>query len=223
MTRPANDGRVPGTFLLKVAPLIFNEEFVSAVVHPTIADLQSEFAAAGASRFGRLRARWRGYSAFWIVALAAPFASWAVPNGNETTLVSAGLVGELSIGATVFGLLALTGAMFGVSVVVLTVAGALFAFLIHVWYERHPSETPAPLERTRRTPQINFSSTDVAGNIGGLIFVVGSVVIVSVGLPSVLLFLIAGTAAGSLLAWRLAAWHRRHPKWGLPENRIVLR
>ena len=75
----------------------------------------------------------------------------------------------------------------------------------------------------RSSSQINFSSTEVAGNIGGLIFVVGSVFIVAIGLPSVIWFLFAATIAGCILAWALVTWHTRHPKRGLPENLIVLR
>ena len=90
-----------------------------------------------------------------------------------------------------------------------TAAGALIAFLIHAWYERHPSEIAMPPDAPWRSPQINFSSTDVAGNVGGLIFVVGSVLIVSLGLPSVFWFLLAGTIAACFVAWGLAAWHSR--------------
>ena len=104
-----------------------------------------------------------------------------------------------------------------------TAAGALFAIVMHAWYVRHPSDIPAPTEPKPRTPQINFSSTEVAGDIGGLIFVVGSVFIVAVGLPSVIWFMFAGTVAGCFLAWGLVSWYTSHPKWGLPENRIILR
>ncbi|HJZ70381.1 MAG TPA: hypothetical protein VKE51_01510 [Vicinamibacterales bacterium] len=223
MTRPANSPRVPGRTLLKIARLLFSERFVSAVVHPTIADLQSEVAAAGASRVRRLRAQWRGCCAFWRVTLVAPFAAWAAPTGNETAVSSVRVLGHLAVGSLVFAFMTLTRAMLGISVAVLAVAGVLIAILIHAWYERHPSDTPAPAEPAWRSPQINFSSTEVNGNMGGLIFVIGSVLVVSLGLPSVLWFLIAATVAGCLLAWRLAAWHTRHPNWGLPENRIVLR
>jgi hypothetical protein len=68
---------------------------------------------------------------------------------------------------------------------------------------------------------VNFSSTEIAGNVGGLIFSVGSVFIVAVGLPSTIRFLFA--AAGCFLAWALAAWHRIQPTYGLPGNRITLR
>ena len=223
MTRRFSGPRVRGTTLLKIASLLFSERYVSAVVQPTIADLQSEYAAAGASRVKRLRAQWHGYCAFWIVTLVAPFASWAAPTGGDVPVASAGLVGHLAVASTVFALLALTRAMLGISGAVVTAAGALLAILIHAWYERHPSDTPTPVDRTQRSPQINFSSTEVAGNSGGVIFVIGSVLVVSLGLPSARWFLLAGAIAGCLVAWRLAAWHARHPKWGLPENRIVLR
>jgi len=222
MTRSTNGPRVPGTTLLKIASRLFSEHFVSAVVQPTIADLQSEVAAAGASRLERLHALWRGYCAFWMLALVAPFASWAAPGGNDAAAASA-RVGRLAVVSTVFALLLLTKAMLGLPVAVLAAAGPLLAILIHAWYERHPSDIPTPVERTWRSPQINFSSTEVDGNMGGLIFVVGSLLIVSVGLPAVLWFLLAGTVAGCCLAWRLVDWYARHPKWGLPENRIVLR
>jgi hypothetical protein len=114
--------------------------------------------------------------------------------------------------------------MLGAWVAVITTVGMLLAFGFHAWYVRHPSEIPTPDEpHQQRGPQINFSSTEVAGNIGGLIFVLGSVGIVAVGLPSVILFLFAATAAGCVVAWGLITWHANHPKRGLPENLIELR
>jgi hypothetical protein len=222
MTRSTDGRRLPGSILLRIAPLLFNEHFVSAVVEPTIADLQSEVAAARESRVKRLQARWRGYRSFWMLMLVAPFASWATSE-SDAGVTSMGLVGRLAVGAAVFALLALAKTVLGVSVAVLAAAGVLAAIVIHAWYERHPSDIPTPIERTWRSPQINFSSTDVGGNAGGLIFVVGTVVILSVGLPLVLWFVLAGTVGGCFLAWRLVDWHARHPKRGLPENLIVLR
>ena len=130
---------------------------------------------------------------------------------------------RLAVASVVVALFAIGDPLFGAWVGLVTVAGALVAIGIHAWYQRHPSDTPDPTERQWRSPQINFSSTDVAGNIGGLIFVVGSVLVVAVGLPSVFWFLLAGTVAGCFLAWGLAAWHTSHPKSGLPQNRIVWR
>ena len=82
MTRSADGPRLPGTTLLKLARLLFNEQLLSAVVEPTIADLQREVAAAGSSGLERVRARWRGYRALWRLMLVAPFLSWA-PVGHR--------------------------------------------------------------------------------------------------------------------------------------------
>jgi hypothetical protein len=213
MTRP----RIPGTVLLKIAPVLFSERFVSAVVRPTIADLQSEALAAGSDRVKRLRALGRGYCAFWACVLVAPFASWAAPTPPVDGLaVSRAVIGALIIASVAVPVL-------GAWVALLAATGALVAILIHAWYERHPSRLPGPSDTPSPSPQINFSSTQVGGNVGGLIFVVGSLLIVSVGLPSVFWFLLAGSVAACFLAWGLVAWHTRHPRRGLPESRITLR
>jgi hypothetical protein len=223
MTGSINGSRVPGTTLLKIARLLFNEHVLSAVVHPTISDLQREVVDAGSSRVKRRRARWRGYRAFWTVTLVAPFASWAAPTGNAGSVTFPDSVVRLAVGSSVLTVLAVFGPVLGVWVGVVTAAGAMFAIVIHAWYLRHPSDIPAATEPLRSSPQINFSSTDVAGNIGGLIFVVGSVFIVAVGVPSVILFLFAGTVGGCFLAWVLVGWHARHPQRGLPESGSVWR
>ena len=223
MTGSTSRPRVPGTTLLKIARLLLNERLLSAVVQPTIADLQREIADAGPDGLKRLRAQWRGYRAFWTLTLVAPFASWASPAADAGAIASPHATARLAVGSILVALLAVAGPVLGAWLAVVTAAGALFAILIHAWYDRHPSDIPTPAEPQRRSPQINFSSTEVAGNIGGLIFVVGSVFIVAVGLPSVIWFLFAATVAGCFLAWGLVAWHGSHPTCDLPENRIVFR
>ena len=189
----------PGTRLLKIAPWLFNERFLASVVRPTIADLQSEVAAAGSDHVKRLRARWRGYTAFWMLMVIAPFALWSYDRPNLAT-------GRLAAGSAAVMLPAMV--TLGAWTAFVAAAGTLIAFLIHAWYKRHPSEIAMP-DGPWRSPQINFSSTDIAGNIGGLIFVVGSVVIVSLALPAVFWFLLAGTFAACFVAWGLSAWHTR--------------
>jgi hypothetical protein len=222
MTGSTSGPRLPGTTLLKIARLLFNEHLLSTVVEPTISDLQREMADAGSNGLERLRAQWGGYRAFWRVVLGAPFASRSSP-AEAGAVAFPDAITRIAVGSILVTLLALVGPVPGTWVAVMTAAGTLFAILIHAWYDRHPSDIPSPPERQRRSPQINFSSTEVAGNIGGLIFVVGSVFIVSIGLPSTIWFLIATTIAGCFLAWALVAWHTSHPQRGLPENRIVLR
>src|SRR5262249_14960864 len=158
------------------------------------------------------RVRWRGYRAFWIVALTAPFASWTSPQVDAGAIVFPHAMTRLAAGSIALVLLLAVGPMFGAWGGIATAAGALGALRIHAWYDLHPTAIPAPAEPQWRSPQINFSSTEVAGNIGGLIFVVGSVFIVVVGVPTVIWFLFAGTVAGCVLAWGLAAWHTSHPK-----------
>ena len=221
MTGTTSGPRLPGTTLLRIARLLLNEHLISTIVLPTISDLQREIADAGPGRRQRLGARWRGYRAFWMVVLIAPFASSAAEGAGAVAFPDA--VARLAVGSTVVALLALAGPMLGVWVAVVAAVGSVFAILLHAWYDRHPSELPIPTEPQRRFPQINFSSTEVAGNIGGLIFVVGSVFVVSIGLPSVIAFLFAATVTGCVLAWALVSWHTSHPKRGLPENQIVLR
>jgi hypothetical protein len=190
----------PGTKLLKIAPLLFNERFVASVVHPTIADFQAEFDAAGENG-ARLGVLCRGYADFWMLLFVAPFASWSDNRSDAST-------GRLAIGSA--GVAILMVVTFGVwTTCVIVAAGTLVAFSIHAWHERHPSEIARLPERGWRSPQINFSSTDVGGNAGGLIFVVGSVLIVSLGLPSVFWFLLTAALAAGFVAWGLAVWHRR--------------
>ena len=188
----------PGTTLLKIAALLFNDRFIALVVRPTIADLQSEVAAAGPDRMKRLRVRWRGYAAFWTLTLVAPFASWSedVPNTAAGRVVAGLALVMLLMVATL-----------GAWIMAVPAAATLVAFLLHAWYDRHPSSIAMPRDAPWRSPQINFSSTDVAGNIGGLIFVVGSLVIVSLALPSVFWFLVAGAIAACFVAWGLVAYH----------------
>ncbi|HEV3056885.1 MAG TPA: hypothetical protein VGY48_01495 [Vicinamibacterales bacterium] len=226
MTESSNRPRVPGTTLLKIARLLFDESLLSAAVQPTISDLQREVADAGSSRLKRLRAQRRGYCAFWTLTLVAPFASCAPgasPARDARGVARPDAVARLGAGAIVLTLLVILGPVFGASVAVVTAAGALLAIVIHAWYQRHPSDIPAPIEPQRRAPQINFSSTEVAGNIGGLIFALGSVLIVAVALPALIWFLFGSTLAACVLAWGLVAWHKSHPTRGLPENLIVLR
>jgi O-antigen/teichoic acid export membrane protein len=213
---------VPGTTLLTIARALFDDGVLSAVVEPTIADLQREVAAAGSNRVRRLRAQWRGYGAFWRIALVVPFVSWALPARDAGPAALRDTVSRLAFGAVIVALLAAADLAFGAWVAAVTTMVVVVAILLHAWYDRHPSDLPDPAPQ-QRPPQINFSSTDVAGNIGGLIFAVGSVFIVAIALPSLILFLFAATVAGGVLAWALVAWRIRHPRWGLPENRIVLR
>jgi hypothetical protein len=68
---------VPGRWLLAIARVVFDDSVLATVVQQTIADLQVEW-LAGASTAERLRARWRGYLAFWSIVALSPaiFSGW---------------------------------------------------------------------------------------------------------------------------------------------------
>jgi hypothetical protein len=103
------------------------------------------------------------------------------------------------------------------------IGGTVFAVVIHAWHARHPSHVPMTSGEDYRRPEINLSSIPVQANIGGLIFMVGSVFIVIAGLPSWHWFFLAAAAGGVLTGVLLFVWHARHPSRGLPRNRISLR
>jgi uncharacterized protein involved in exopolysaccharide biosynthesis len=66
--------RMPGEWLLRIAPRVFDESVLTSVVHQTIADLRAEWFEAGSSLARRFRARSLGYFAFWSLVVIAPFA-----------------------------------------------------------------------------------------------------------------------------------------------------
>ena len=74
-----------------------------------------------------------------------------------------------------------------------------------------------------RRPEINLSAIRVGANAGGLIFAVGSIVILVLGLPAWRWFFLAAFVGGLLVAWALAAWHLSHPSRRGPDTFVRLR
>lgn len=60
-----------------------------------------------------------------------------------------------------------------------------------------------------RLAGINIASIHVGGDVGGLIFVLGSIAIVMLGLPSVRWFLIASIVAATVMAIARISWRER--------------
>jgi hypothetical protein len=196
---------------------------ISTVVLPTISDLQREIANAPRNTgVKRLHILWRGYCAFWTVMLFMPFVSGSLPAKEAGVAAFSNPLARVALASIISVVMVIVGSVFGAWVAVAMAVGTAFTLLIHAWYVRHPSALPTPAERPWHSPQINFSSTKVEGNVGGLIFAVGTVIIVAIGVPPVIWFLCAAMAAGCLVAWGLVTWHASYPKHGLPQNRIVL-
>ena len=208
-----------GTVLLRIGRVLFDECVMAAVVRPTIADLQQEVAAAGDDGRARVAARWRGYRAFWMLVLVGPFAFYAWPMKRPLAPTSPGV----SIAVMMVVVYALTPASLRPWMLVTIVGGSIFAIVLHGWYRRHPTLIVTPEHETVRRPEINLSAIPVGGNMGGLMFMVGSMVILLAGLPEWRWYFISGVLGGILTAAAVLLWHQTHPNRGLPQNRIVLR
>lgn len=117
--------------------------------------------------------------------------------------------------ATLDPLLALTGgamlaalwSMFGWFVVATLAGSVVMAIALSRWNARHPS-TMVRSDALTVVPdaRINMSSIPVAGDMGGLFFVIGAVVIVLLGLPDVRWFVLGSVVAGAATAGVLFAW-----------------
>ena len=209
-SRARRPGR-PGCVLIAIADHVFDEPARSRVALPAIADLQLEVAAAGAHRGRRLAARVRGYVAFWKLVVAAPLIMPAAPISGPLTTVLFGRSGGRALGILVVTLCAAIWPMFGWFVAAAMVGGGALAMVLHWWHDRHPSvvATASPLA-SLHNPEINMSSIPVAGDIGGLFFVVGSLMIVLLGLPELRWFALGTAVAGGLLSRALFRWRSSH-------------
>jgi hypothetical protein len=61
-------------------------------------------------------------------------------------------------------------------------------------------------------PGINFSRLEVGGDLGGCLFMLGSVLVLVAGLPQVRWFVLGAALTAVPVACLLMAWHRHHPE-----------
>ena len=115
--------------------------------------------------------------------------------------------------------------MFGWFVLAAVAGGAVMAVALRRWNTRHPSElAPSSGRASMPGAEINLSSIPVAGDIGGLLFVIGAIVTVLLGLPDIRWFVLASVVAGAVLAGGLFAWRSAHTARTLaPVNSILRR
>jgi hypothetical protein len=203
--------RIPGRLLLKVARVVFDESVVDAVVTPTVSDLQQEVREAGDDGGARLSALLRGYGAFWSLVLAAPIAFHRWPTR------SIGAPGVDRNPGIAFGLIVATVVLcawnfLGVWTVVAAAGGVLFAVIIHRWHNHHPTQLVVPEKGVWRAPEINQSKIPVDGNIAGLMYVVGSLVVALIGLPLMRWFFVTTIVLGLMCAAALLVWHAARPR-----------
>jgi hypothetical protein len=104
-------------------------------------------------------------------------------------------------------LLVATWPFFGAFTISAIVVGLLMSVTMRSWHRDHPSTVAVPDRRVRS--EINLSAIPVGGDVGGLIFAIGSVIIL-LGLPQLRWFLIASIVCASVAGAALIVW--RHSR-----------
>jgi hypothetical protein len=175
---------------LRIARRIFPNDTVAAVFMAAAADYQQELRDVR-GRVATLAVRCRWTWAFVVLLLVTPLPSSAWAGGGALlTLLCAALFAGAWSSAAEFTLPAL-------------VAGALLAWAMRAWNDRHRESSFEPAAASMPAfVQINFSSMRVPGDIAGLIFAVGTILIVVVGLPGWWWFFVAAAAGSGLVAWQ---------------------
>jgi hypothetical protein len=112
-----------------------------------------------------------------------------------------------------------TWSFFGRFSIVAAVAGIATGVWLHWWYRRHPALL-ARNGHDRRPHMLNISSVYVGGDAAGLAYVVGSVVIFTVGLPPLRWFVLASSILAVLFALAVIGWHRTHSVWSEPTSSL---
>jgi hypothetical protein len=121
----------------------------------------------------------------------------------------------------VVALFAAIWSMFGWFVLAAVAGGVIMAVALRRWHTRHPSQF-APAARTPGA-EINLSSIPVAGDIGGLLFVIGAIITVLLGLPDIRWFVLASVVVGAVLACGLFLWRSSRTSDLVPANSILRR
>jgi hypothetical protein len=115
-----------------------------------------------------------------------------------------------------------TWSFFGRFSVVAAAAGIVTGAWLHWWYRRHPAflarSTP-----DRRPHMLNISAIHVGGDAAGLAFVVGCVVIFTMGLPPLRWFVVASAVCAILFATVVIGWRRTHSVWSAPTETVLRR
>jgi hypothetical protein len=150
------------------------------------------------------------------IALAIALRLWNTRHPNARGGAADPLLSLLAV-----ALFAAIWSMFGWFVLASVGGGVLMAIALRRWNTRHPSE----LAPTSRTPgaEINLSSIPVAGDFGGLLFVIGAIVIVLLGLPDTRWFVLGSVVVGGVLAGGLFVWRSSHTAELAPTNSILRR
>jgi hypothetical protein len=97
------------------------------------------------------------------------------------------------------------------------------AIALRRWNDRHPSALAPARRESGPNAEINLSSIPVAGDFGGLLFVIGAIVTVLLGLPDLRWFVLGSVVAGAVMASALWRWRSGHSPTLTPANSILER
>ena len=129
--------------------------------------------------------------------------------------------GDPLLSLLVVALFAAIWSMFGWFVLAAVGGGVIMAVALRRWNTRHPSQF-APAAH-RPGAEINLSSIPVAGDIGGLLFVIGAIITVLLGLPDIRWFVLASVVVGAVFAGGLFLWRSTRTTTLVPMNSILRR
>jgi hypothetical protein len=161
-----------------------------------------------------------GWFALWVIGLGVALAIALRLWNNRHPLARGGAADPL-LSVLAVALFAAIWSMFGWFVLAAMAGGVLMAIALRRWNTRHPSQL-APASR-KPDAEINLSSIPVAGDIGGLLFVIGAIITVLLGLPDIRWFVLASVVAGATFAGGLFAWRSFHSTTLTPANSILRR
>jgi hypothetical protein len=132
--------------------------------------------------------------------------------------------GDPLLALLVAALFAAIWSMFGWFVLAAVAGGAVMAIVLRRWNTRHPSDL-APAGGGVQMPraEINLSAIPVGGDVGGLLFVIGAIVTVLLGLPDIRWFVLGSVIAGAVLAGGLFVWRSFRAVPLTPANSILRR
>jgi hypothetical protein len=150
------------------------------------------------------------------IALAIALRVWNTHHPNARGGAADPLLSLLAV-----ALFAAIWSMFGWFLLAGVGGGVIMAIALRRWNTRHPSQL-APTSR-RPDAEINLSSIPVAGDFGGLLFVIGAIVTVLLGLPDIRWFVLGSVAVGAVLAGGLFMWRSSHTAKLAPANSILRR
>jgi len=207
---------VPGRRLLALASRLLEHPAHLEAARAVVADMQHEVTEAGDSRWRSARACLLGCVAFWYVVAVVPFALPEPGAAGRMQLLASGGTRQnafsyFAVGLWVVLWLALWPA-FGAFSLVPLAAGFAVAVALRAWHDRHPGfDTVDRTSGLPPRPEINLARIYVGGDIGGIFFVVGSVVTVLIGLAPVRPFALAAMACGIAVSVPLFLWRSSHP------------